>query len=343
MKNTFILLSLLLLASSCFKKDDAIVLPDGNTEISSFSMADGGDNYANQVFFDLGTNQFKTNPVKDWDLSFESQDGGFGVFLNGGNNITIRKANLYNMNEPILYKDSAIFLGQPELIDNANGKATEAAMGDWKTYKIPSGITPGDTIHGIYIVQLGYLGGIDRYRKIQILDVNDSFYSIRYAKLEENSAPIIKIYKNKTQNFTFYTFKNGGMVVDNIEPPKELWDLEFTRYRTIIPNPPTTIIYTLTGVLTNPNKVQVCMDTKNKFEDIDGNSVANYVFSNDRNIIGWDNWKTYNQQSSKYTVHSDVIYIIKDTENYYYKLRFLDYYDKQGKSGNPKFEFIRIK
>jgi hypothetical protein len=343
MKQFIGLTLLILLSTSCFKKDDAVDLPPGITEISTCFMGTDADHYSKQMYFDLSTNTFYEKQIQDWDLCFQSADNGYGAFINGGNTITIRKADLYNLNEK-LTSDTNYILKQDELVDASNGNPAQTAMGDWKTYKKPSGT--GDTIHGIYFIELGYIAGRERFRKLQILSVNDSFYSLKICKIDDNDGPIIKIQKNKTQNYTYYSLKNYGKVVDFAEPSKGEWDIVFTKYRTTIPNPPTTILYTLTGVLSNPNNVAVYLEKTLKFDDIDGYSVNNITFNTDRDAIGYDNWKTFdyvNGAKGRYTVHPELTYIIRDTDNKYYKLRFLDFYDKQDRTGNPKFEFIRIK
>ncbi len=326
----------MLCLSSCFKKDDAIVLPLGTTEISSCFM---GDNYEKQMYFDLSSNTFIEKQLVDWDISFESSDNGFGVFINTGYNIKVRKANIYNLNETLV-RDTTYIKQQSELVDGSDGKISSSAIGDWRSYKINDG--SGGYIYGIYFIELSYLTGTDRFRRLQIIGVSDSVYAIKITKLDEFNAPITLIHKNKMQNFTFYSFKNGGGVVDNVEPPKTMWDIEFTKYKTVIPNPPTTILYSVLGVFSNRNNVTVGIDSTSKFEDIDAKYISNYNFSTNKDAIGYE-WKTFDRTSYVYTVNSNITFIIKDTDGDYYKMRFLDYYDKFRVKGNPKFEFIRIK
>lgn len=303
-----------------------------------------GEHYEKQMFFDLSSNTFQEKQLVDWDLSFESSDNGYGVFLNTGYDIKICKSDYYTLIEPKT-KDSN-FIKQEmikhELLDGSDGKVETSAIGDWRKDTVSDG--NGGFLYRIYFIQLPY--GSDRFRRLQIMGVSDSVYAIKVTKLYENNAPITEINKNKAQNFTFYSFKNGGHVVDNAEPPKETWDIEFTQYKTVIPNPPTTIRYLLTGVLSNRNNVAVATDFTSDWDKLDKNCIHNYTFDTDRDAIGWDNWKTYTSPGSaggKYVVNSKITYIIRDTDGHYYKLRFLDFYDKLGKRGNPKFEYIRIR
>lgn len=336
MKTKFIIPFLLLLLTSCFKKDDPVVLPVGGSEINSCYM---GPNYENQMYFDLGTNTFQQRQLSDWDLCFESTDDGKGIFINSGKNIIVRKIGLYNLNETFA-SDTAFFKKYPELVDASNGKIATSAIGDWAGYQLPDG--RGGTIYGIYIIELRYLSGADRYRRLQITGTNDSEFSCLINNLNSINGNVTIIPKNKTQNFTYFSFKNGGEIVHNAEPNKESWDIEFTQYKTIITkNTPVPLLYQVKGVFSNPNKVTVGIDSTNKFEDITANSISSLWFSNDRDAIGYE-WKSYDINKGLYTVNSKINYIIKDTEGHIYKLRFLDFYDKMKVSGNPKFEFARI-
>jgi uncharacterized protein (TIGR02145 family) len=72
--------------SSCFKKEKPFELPIGESNITSFYL---GENYENQIFFDLGTNTFQTKDLFDWDIRFETGKNQFGIFINNtlNNNI----------------------------------------------------------------------------------------------------------------------------------------------------------------------------------------------------------------------------------------------------------------
>ena len=56
-------------------------------------------------------------------------------------------------------------------------------------------------------------------------------------------------------------------------------------------------------------------------------------------MIGYD-WKSYN--SGTYEVDINKNYIIKTTEDLYYKIHFIDFYNDQGEKGTPKFEISSL-
>ncbi|MDP2174775.1 MAG: HmuY family protein [Bacteroidota bacterium] len=342
MRNILIIGSFLLLfLTSCFKKEIPIQLPYGESQIQSFYL---GANYENQIFFDLSSNSFQTRGLIDWDLRFESSDKGIGVFINNGYDIKIRKTNLYNLDEPLTL-DTNYIKTLPDLIDAPEGNFESSAIGDWRNYVLTT-----SNKSGIYILELIYNKGWDRYMRMQILSVNDSGYMCKFSPLSYNGSlvkewpDITFIPKDKTQNFTYFTFKNGGRVVDNAEPNKNTWDLEFTKYKHIFYNyGPNPFPYLVTGVLSNSNQVEVAMDTTTNYDNINANDLSKYQFTKNRNGIGFE-WKSFDFSSSfVFSVNNKNTYIIKDTDGKHYKLRFLDFYNEQRVKGYPKFEFILIK
>lgn len=330
--------------SSCFKKEDAVILPIGNSEVTTIFL---GTDYEKEMYFDIGTNTFQERQSVDWDIRFESSPNGYGVFINNGNLISARKIELHYLTEK-KSADTNYFLNQKELVDAPDGKAINSAIGDWRTYRsLGSDKTPG-----IYVIQLNYGIGAKRFKRMQIVGSNDTSYTVVFSDIMNDNGDTITvgdttiIKKDNTRNFTYYTFKNGGRIVKNAEPDKNTWDLVFTRYKHIfygiLPgNQP--FPYRVSGVLSSPNKVVIARDSLTNFNDITHTAINNYNFSDNSNIIGYD-WKSHAfGAAGNYTVNSHITYIIKDTEGHFYKLRFLDFYDSKGEKGYPKFEFVRIK
>ncbi|MEX0595319.1 MAG: hypothetical protein WD512_02385, partial [Candidatus Paceibacterota bacterium] len=260
MKNILIIGSFIIFSlTSCFKKEKPVQLPLGESKIQSFFL---GENYENQIFFDLSSNSYQTRGLIDWDLRFESSDQGIGVFINNGIDIKIRKTNLYNLDEPLTL-DTNYIKTLPDLIDAPEGNVESSAIGDWRNYVLTS-----SNKSGIYILELIYNKVWERYMRMQILSVSDSGYLCKFSPLSYNGNLVKEwpsttyIPKDKNQNFTYFTFKNGGRVVENAEPNKETWDLEFTKYKHIFYNyGPNPFPYLVTGVLSNTNNVVVALDS----------------------------------------------------------------------------------
>ena len=72
--------------------------------------------------------------------------------------------------------------------------------------------------------------------------------------------------------------------------------------------------------------------------------MLNLTFENRRDAMGFE-WKIYDFGQGRYLTRKYVNYIFKTNETLpkYYKLRFIDFYSKQGIKGSPRFEVLEIK
>lgn len=339
--------SLILLGfSSCFKKEDPIQLPIGTSEITTLYL---GNEYENEMYFDLSTGAYMQKQRIEWDMRFETTDTGWGIFVNTGANIKVRRLDLYHLNEPKNF-DTSEFMQLPVLQEAPDGRPEHSAFSDWRKYKSGNGAS---TIHGIYIVELSHTTGQKRLKRFQIESVDDTAFTCVITDLYDASGNALLfnnnktiIRKNKNQNYTYLSFKNYTHIVQNQEPDKDKWDFVFSRYTHLFPGilPNGALFpYNVTGVLSSRNNVAIARDSVTNFGDINGMMINNYTYSTDANVIGFD-WKSHSfSAAGTYTVNSKLTYIIRDTDGAYYKLRFLDFYNAKGEKGYPKFEYERIK
>ena len=79
----------------------------------------------------------------------------------------------------------------------------------------------------------------------------------------------------------------------------------------------------------------------NVFSNITYEFAELQTLSENINTIGY-RWKEFNFSTSSYIIFPQMNYIIKDSEGFYYKLHFIDFYDISGNKGNPKWEFQRL-
>jgi hypothetical protein len=122
------------------------------------------------------------------------------------------------------------------------------------------------------------------------------------------------------------------------------WDLLFTQYTTLLftdegdPYP-----YLVTGVLTNYDFVEVAMDSIVDFENIDLNYAMGLEFSKNQDAIGYD-WKELQGDVNSGSVYYEIVegrnYIIKNRFGLYAKLRFISFYNNEGKKGYPSFQYL---
>ena len=140
--------------------------------------------------------------------------------------------------------------------------------------------------------------------------------------MDNTDTQIFTINKNKNDNLITFSFDTG--IILPIFPENSSWDLLFTRYTYQFPD---SVTYLVTGVLTNYlNGVCVAIDTINEFSEINFDDISSYNLLTDQDVIGYD-WKYYNFSNNTYTIVDNIVYIIKDVKGFYYKLKFIGFYN----------------
>lgn len=325
------ILSLLAVASfsflltSCEKKEKAIILPPISADIRPGTV-NIGEQYETQIFYDFESNKVvESNSFDAWDLSFEASKTGYHVWMNGGLDIYIY--NTHTTDLAALTELPAGISPSSWGYDDPGGYADSTAVGDWRNKG------DGTSKNEVYIVKLHDTA----YRKFSIVSADEDKYVIRWARLNATTTQTITLNKNDAYNFIYFSF-NRGIVVP--EPPKNDWDIVFTRYRHIykeLDNYP----YVLNGVLSNPAGVAVAADSIHTFDNITAEVAASSLKTTARDIIGFD-WKVYDFGAAKYIINSRKNYIVQSRNGMVFKLRFTGFYNKGGVRGNPSFETIRL-
>lgn len=318
-----------LLLSSCWKEDDAYYLPPSSGAVQQELSL--GENYDKIVYFNVDKREFMIRYLEDWDLGFEAGANEFHVVTNTGKGLLVHETNLTDINDPYTIVD-----GMEWRYDMPSGNKDSTAVGKWWNG------ADGTSKNIVYVVDMtvNYKQG-NRYKKIQIEKADETGFWVKTGDLNSNTINSYFIPKDPTRNFSYLDITTGKIQAD-MEPAKDNWDLVFTRYSHVFYDQgPKPLPYLVTGVLLNGNGVKAYEESNRTFEDIDLDYALSIKFTNDADVIGYD-WKAYNQTSGRYTVNSNTTYIIKTISGYYYKLRFIDYYDSNGVKGTPVFEMQRL-
>jgi HmuY protein len=77
------------------------------------------------------------------------------------------------------------------------------------------------------------------------------------------------------------------------------------------------------------------------FADFLADDRDNYTYTTVANQMGFD-WKYFDFNTNKYFVRPNQYYIIRNAQNEFYKLQFVDFYNQQGQRGYPLFQYQRI-
>ncbi|MCH2231290.1 MAG: hypothetical protein MK105_13190 [Crocinitomicaceae bacterium] len=301
-------------------KKDEIPIPKHEAGEGQVSQIPMGEDYANQLFYDLETNSvISTNDKTDWDLGFESNDDGWHVVLNTSKGMGVHRSDL-------AFDQITSDVGLDWHWDKQTGNLDSTAIGDWTN------------VDKTYVIDLGYnsAGTHLGFKKLMINDYTASTFTIEVGDLTSVIAQEMIVTKDDNTSFTYFSFNDG--VVD-IAPSKDSWDLMFTQYTHLFNDPAT--IYVVTGVLLNRFETQAALIEDKSFELVDYNDAVSANYSSNLNYIGY-NWKTYDYDNAVYIVDPNKIYIVKTFAGIYYKMHFIDFYNDSGIKGYPTFEVVQL-
>lgn len=293
-------------------------------------------NYKIQAYFDLEAENIIAENIKtEWDLGFECSDTGWHIILNTSKFMWAGNTMQHDFAQSI---DTS---GIEWKFDNSEGDPDSTAIGSW--FEIDGHDT--SYTQQVYIIDRGYNLQGNKVGLIKIIFqyVSDSVYQIGFGDLNAINPTYFTIMKNNLVNYVFFSFDDDGSQL-NLEPDKDLWELWFTQYTTILfTNAGDEYPYLVTGVLINKLQgIEVARDTLLNFNNITLNVAEGMTYNDSFDIIGYD-WKEVvgDVQSGNvsYIVRSNVNYLIRTKEDYYYKLRFIDFYSEEGEKGYPTFEF----
>jgi len=325
---TFIIL--LFALTSCFEED--VMVPPHDPGDLMVGKVELTETYKYQVFFDLETNStVKQNLISEWDLGFETSDSGWHIILNTSK--MMLAGNTGTTDFETVKSSSGLTMN----FDPSHGNLDSTAIGNW--YNL-SGGNPV-SLENVYVIDRGTDENYDLAgeKKVTFNFQDENTYVVRFANLNGSGEQTIVIPKDTSVNFVCFSFDKG---IVEIEPNKTSWDLQFGKYSTLLftdvgdPYP-----YLVTGVLLNPYKTTASLDTIHQFEEVSFEIAEAQDLVAQRDIIGYE-WKEYDFDNGMYQVTPEKIYILKNRIGFYYKMRFIDFYNSTGEKGFPTFEFLRL-
>lgn len=368
-----LLMGTALVSQSCINdNEDAMAVAPIDGALVNVTV--GGATQPNQVWIDLSDVDPVTklpkstfNKRTDWDLAFYS-GSAFKVVLNSS--IMMGAAKIPNATNIDAVTSASVATLQTQVqVANFN-PANEIYIDDVKG-DFPSGYTAIGEVkaleadNGIYLVNMGkdvyngavaigavtYSGDSRGWMKVQVVRSGDG-YKVKYAEIGATTHKEITLAKNIAYNYNFVSLKNNKEVF--IQPEKKKWDLCFTVFTNTIQGAGS---YAYADFVNNNNvgnvgayEVTVTapatgVDAYNNFKvsDIDQ---SKFLY-NDHRVIG-SNWRG---TASGAIVYGDRFYVIKDSDGYYFKLRFTrlvkEKKDDQGQGeagerGFPSFEYKPI-
>jgi len=340
---------------SSIEQDNANIQGNVSHELSDsaylggvFYPTIGGPNEPNQVYVDLSSNKETVVRRDVWDLGFYGGEE-FRVTINGSlymavsalTNTDINSVN--SLSVAALQPLVAVGTFDPEnkvYVDGPNGNILETAISE---------ISEDDFKNPVYLLNLGVeigttqpntgsvaIAGESRgWKKIRILRDGNG-YILQYADLDATTYNEISISKDADFNFSFFSFKTNKIV--NVEPPKLQWDISFTVFTNIIAQAGSYgfsdfSLHNRKGGVTSYSLVDNTISYKN-FTAINVNET---LFQESQIVIG-SSWRNVFDG----TANSNIYYVLKDANNNYFKIRFLDLTNENGERGFPRFEYTLL-
>ena len=340
---------------SSIEQDNANIQGNVSHELSDsaylggvFYPTIGGPNEPNQVYVDLSSNKETVVRRDVWDLGFYGGEE-FRVTINGSlymavsalTNTDINSVN--SLSVATLQPLVAVGTFDPEnkvYVDGPNGNILETAISE---------ISENDFKNPVYLLNLGVeigttqpntgsvaIAGESRgWKKIRILRDGNG-YILQYADLDATTYNEISISKDADFNFSFFSFKTNKIV--NVEPPKLQWDISFTVFTNIIAQAGSYgfsdfSLHNRKGGVTSYSLV----DNTISYKNFTATNVNETLFQESQIVIG-SSWRNVFDR----TANSNIYYVLKDANNNYFKIRFLDLTNENGERGFPRFEYTLL-
>lgn len=307
-------------------KDEIAVAPFERGEITTDQISMGpGPGYAFQVWYSLErSEEVATNHITDWDIAFESDPEGRGIYLN-------EARAMYAWHSPYETLESAA-----DTAGYGAGKRVEAAA---RFFEDPAISPPPEGAAEVYLLDLGFseTGQALGLCWLEVTDRDDAGISFRSRLFGESQIRTHRAEREPARMHVRFSLRDDR--VPETAPPDTEWDLVFTKYTFSFEDPP--MDYLVAGVLLNPAGVRAAEVSDRNFGDITAEDAETAGLDRRKDVIGYD-WKTFSFESNRFTVDSDRHFVVQGIGGLYFKLRFTDFYDDSGASGAPSFEFAVI-
>jgi hypothetical protein len=316
--------------SSCIGEESPVppyVSPDGVYTVT----IPGGFLYENQVYFRFKTREIVSNINREsWDIALEVSDNR--IVLNSGRLMRASDLGVIDFTSFNSVPSTASFVADlPSLHPDS------LAIKHWGILDNQNWIGKGH----VYVVDLGFdTDGFPMGRKkIQILSKTSEGYRILVANVDNTAQVEGLIPLNNAVSYVYINLRSPDLNPVIVEPNKTEWDVMFGSYTSMVKNPANGIPeeYLVYGVLLNPYLINVATSESIAFANLGYSDIDLLSFSSQRDIIGYD-WKSFDIAGGGWSIDAKKIYVLKDSEGFYYKIRFVGFLNSIGQKGFPAFE-----
>lgn len=326
-----VLFIIIFLTTSCIKVIDGPI----NVPIPSFTSVEIPltKDYSQKVYYNLATKSIvKTTNTYSWDIAFTSDLTRKGkVILNYAYGDICKGMNTSNTNFNTIY--TAAYIEANALkFKYANYYEINSNLFDNSLSYFNNELSSNQNVF-IVVLEPG------RVKKVQILEYTNSKVVFRHGNIDNTDTSTVTMPLNPNNNYNYYSFKNKDFVL--VEPAYNTsWDIEFTKYTTLLTEFNSTRYYAVTGAIFNPSKSTQYTYLENiNINDIDLAKATSQSLKTDLLGIGYS-WKKFSSPTNDgfYSIEPRT-YIIKDSSKYY-TIQFTEFSKLVGgtsEKGYPQF------
>lgn len=293
-----------------------------------------GLNYSDNVYYSLENGPVKTNPNNQWDLAFRTDLMSVGVYVNhAAAGIKVYQLTGFSAASKFgtnLTADTAGFTYDSLALYNSIQSWDTGALNQdrdlnnifdlgWGSYNPASHMVEGDKIYLLKTPVMTYQIWVESDDPFNTS--NPPEWTFHIADLDGSNVKVKTHNSNPTYSnklLAYYNLANDTFM-DN-DPIDSDWDFIFTRYTEKVSQGPVSMMYPVTGVLSNQNRASTelrGMDAVNAAWTpamaVDMDSIINN--------IGRD-WKMQTQTNGVYDMDT-VSYFMKNTQNDIWQFEFI--------------------
>lgn len=319
MKQLLFLLIPAVLLLGCLPEDERVEPYDrGDLEEGQAEM---GVRYGTHLFFDLSTGKFTGSALRtSWDMGicFESEEEGLSL-----NTAIFQEVAFTEATDLGEVRDDSGLEFLREYPESPLAQLEKTSLEAGKVFVLALGATP----NGVLLDTV----------KCRVIQWAERSLQFEWAPLKESNFFSAEVVSDPEHRLRYFSFSDPSGTVE-VAPPDAEWDLWFTTYTDGLESAGEIIPYLVNGVLVNPKGMGVGRLDEIAFPEIGASLAGGIELTDSVTAIGYD-WKEFDFSAGTYSIFSGKHYIIKDQAGFWYKLRFVDFYNEAGEKGYPTFEY----
>ena len=248
---------------------------------------------------------------------------------------TVTAADTVGFSADVAFSQTNPLTIQLPYIDYPDGMLTKTAI---------ASISATAADNKVYIINRGNGVGSPApargWKKIRIIRNASGGYTLQHADIAATTFTSIDISKDDAYFFKSVSFENG---VAQVEPQKKKWDIAWTYFANATNFGAGEVPYMFQDIIVINRNVQIAkvLTATKPFADFAEADITAQTFLTTQNAIAAD-WRSGGGPTSAPAVRTDRYYIIKDSDNNYYKIRFTAL-TQNAERGYPAYESVLVK